>query len=1024
MNPYIAGLVALLVLLAGSEPASAEPISLSLIAFATGTTYAAAAAAYAGTFLLAATTFIVSSVLGMGLSYLSALLMKKPGAGVGGTTGKLQIGGVVPRSFPLGAATVVSHSLAYANTFGSEGKTPNAFLVSVMPLADIPCPGGLSELWVNGTKVTWNPAATPSTEGIAIPEFNKGGKDHLWIRLYDGTQTAVDSRLYDLFGADADRPYDSDRIGTGVVYAVATVRWNRDVWGGMPSYKFVLSGIPLYDVRKDSSAGGSGSHRWSDPSTWEPSSNPMVQIYCIIRGLPYAGEWFFGGQTVSARQLPVAEWSAAMNECDVLIPLAGGGSEKQYRSNGEIRLDMEPADVVKDLLTACNGRLAEIGGVYKPWVGAAGVAVFSITDDDILSTAAQTFVPFKSLAEQVNGATGKYVEPAEGWTAKDASPYFVPDLEAEDGGRRQTVDVGYSYVTSGTQVQRLMKSAVLEARRERSHQLPLPPDAYPLEPNDFISWTSARNGYTNKLFRVDAAQDMANLTVGLSIVEVDPADYDWDETTDEQPIVIAPTPRVDVPAQAFVDWDADPVTVTGADGRAKAGIRLTWNPNDLDDIEGIEYQVRLLGETSNLVTHGFFTQPELGILDITANVVAATNYQARGRYKPFSGRETLWSSWVTVTTPDVRVDIIELSTRLNAQFALTTTALQSLQQSLDLLGGAVSSIESVTTTENFERVERANRISASLGAANAAITTLQTVTAATDVALAALETTVEANYNDLSAGGIFKIEAVATPPAGAASGFQMLAYAQDQGGFAQAGIKAYARAGGGGTPTGFASLVGDQIYREPAGGGPPVLMVDSNGRFITDGIADGAISGRGVVNQTTSVRADRNSYDASTTWQTIGSFTLANKVANSSVLVQAYIYAKHDSGTLWMPSTPSNIIQLYKVRLARVGTASTPLEFSDQISQVTYSNSGVTYWDRRGAAALAVFDQDTSVSGSQTYEIQIKLTQTYPNGYTIAYGGGGYPITTYAVPNAVSAVNGPNLTYEFSATGFYLELKK
>lgn len=998
-------------------PASADPVSVAILTAVGGFAAVTPAA-------VALTTSVLWAIAGIGLQVVSALLLRKGPPQVGGTTGKLQLGGTVPRAFPIGR-TVVTQSLVYANTFGSDGKTPNAYLVMVHALSDLPVKG-LAEVWVDGTKATWDPDATPQTEGIAIPEFNKGGKDHLWLRFYDGTQTDVDARLYALFGADPDRPYDSDRIGTGIAYVVVTARINRDVFGSFPEFKYILDGIALYDVREDETEGGNGAQSWEAPSTFtEAADNAIVAAYNVVRGIRYADAWFFGGQTVNARQVPVAAWSAAMNECDVLIPLSGGGSERQFRVGGEIRLDMQPADVLEALMNACGGRLAEVGGIYKPWVGAAGTAVYSITDDDILSTEAQTFEPFRSLADQVNAVTAKYIEPKEGWSAKDAPPLFDATLEAEDGGRRNIVDIGFDFVTSGTQAQRLMKAARDVHRRERSHTLPLAPEAFALEPVvDFVAWTSARNGYVNKLFAIEAAQDLDNLNVGVNLREVDPADYDWDETTDEQPIVIAPSPRVEVPSQAIVGWDADPVTVTGDGGRAKPGIRLSWDGTDLDDVEGVEYRVRLLGETTNLVTFGFVPQPEAGAVDITANLNSATAYQASGRFKPFSGRDVSWSSWVNVTTPDVRVDIVDLAERINSNLVLTQNALLSLRQDIEQLGGSVSAIEAVTTTENAQRVERAHRISARVGENEASITTLETVTSDLDASLAALQTEVEANYDSLSASGLLQFQNVASLPTGATSGARMLVKAADSGAFAQAGLEAYAVAGGGGSPDGFVVLVGNRIYRRLAAGGDPILMVDSNGRFITDGIADGAISGRGVINQTTPIRADRNAYNAATDWQTIGSFTLANKVANSSILLQAYIYAKHDSGTLWMPSTPTNLMQLYKVRLARSGTASTPLEFSDQISQVTYSTSGVTYWDRRGAATLAVFDPDTSVSGSQTYEIQVKLIQSYANGYTIAYGGGGYPITTFSAPNAVSSGNGGNLTYEFSVTGFYLELKK
>ena len=189
-------------------------------------------------------------------------------------------------------------------------------------------------------------------------------------------------------------------------------------------------------------------------------------------------------------------------------------------------------------MKACNGRMAEVGGIYKPHVGAAGSAIFAFTDADILTSDKQLLDPFRSLDETVNAVTAKYVEPGEGWGPKDAPPLYSLTLEADDGGRRQAVDVDYRLVFSGTQVQRLMKSARDESRRFRRHNLPMPSYCSIFEPNDFVAWSSNRNRYVTKLWRIDAVQDLANLHSGWVLTEVDPSDYNPGALT---PIVVGPT---------------------------------------------------------------------------------------------------------------------------------------------------------------------------------------------------------------------------------------------------------------------------------------------------------------------------------------------------------------------------------------------------------------------------------------------------------------------------------------------------
>ena len=318
----------------------------------------------------------------------------------------------------------------------------------------------------------------------------------------------------------------------------------------------------------------------------------MVIAENILRGISYNGQWVYGAQTVSPPQLPAASWVAAASECDSLIDLAAGGTEPQFKAGGEIKFDTEPADTIEELLKGCNGKIAEIGGTYKVRCGAAGAAVFSFTDADVLSTEQQQFEPFPSLGQTVNAVTAKYISPAEAWSAKDAPPLYSAELEAQDGGRRQVADVNYSFVTSGTHVQRLMKAERDEQRAMRRHNLPMPPDAFVLEPLDVVSWTSTRNGYDAKLFEIVSAEDLANLNMGLSLKEVDPNAYDWTPETDEQPISDGTIVVVRPPAQPIVDWNAVPWTIISDDVRALPAIKLSWDP-DIDDVDGVQFEVRL-----------------------------------------------------------------------------------------------------------------------------------------------------------------------------------------------------------------------------------------------------------------------------------------------------------------------------------------------------------------------------------------------------------------------------------------------
>jgi hypothetical protein len=691
-------IVALWLFFASQVPARAEPVSIALLS---------ALAIEATATAVAITTVVLTTAATIGVSYLQAAINKskgtEPAAPIGTSSGKLSAGGVEPRRFGVGYY-MTAGKLAYANTFGQDGKTPNAFLVQVIDLADLPSTG-LVEIWVNGAKVTWDPNATPNIEGIAIPEFTFIGIEHLWVRFYDGRQTSADARLVELFGADGDRPYSNRRVGFGIPYVVITARCRQEVFASFPQFKFVLAGIPLYDRRHDSTAGGSGAQRLSDPDTWTFTQNVAVIRENIVRGIKYDGVWQWGGQTVTESQLPASSWMAAANECDAPIALAGGGTEPQFRAGGEISYGLLPADVIDALNKADNGRLAEIGGVYKTRSGAAGAAVLSFTDASILSDQAQTFEPFAGMAAQVNYVTAHYTSAAEGWNIKDAPALADASLEALDG-RRLSTDVDYGFVTSGTQVQRLMRSERDTVRAWRRHALPMPADAFVLEPLDVVSWTSTRNGYESKAFEITTADDLPNFNMGLAVKELDPNAYSWTPGVHERPVIDGTITILRPAPQPIVAWFADPYTLA-IGGRARPAILLGWDA-DTDDVDGIRFEVRfkathelqLAGEEGERVF-------EAGSLIVSQNLLAATDYQARGQYRPASARSALWSDWLDVTTPDTRIEQSELSRELDAAVRQVQERLQPM---LDLVRAEVDDLSAALNGQTTAVLERAGRI--------------------------------------------------------------------------------------------------------------------------------------------------------------------------------------------------------------------------------------------------------------------------------------------------------------------------
>jgi len=625
--------------------------------------------------------------LEIGVNLLAkALTPSAAGSATAGISTTASFGDKTPIGFPIGH-TATAGTFVYGGEWGTSGDTPNAYSTDVYVLSDLPIashPG----IWVNGQKCTINWGATPTAQGYPVTDFNKDGKDYLWVRYLDGTQVAADTFLRSKFGSDANRPWGSDMIGTGAAIVIVTALYNRDLFQNFNQYLFEPGPSAWYDISKDSSAGGSGAHRWSDPTTWEATANPKVIAYNLLRGVYYGTEWVYGGQDLAATRLPAANWIAAINACSTQITLAAGGTEDQFRCGYYITGDMEPLSVIEELDKGCSAYTAELGGVFKTLVGAPGAAVYSFTDGDVLVTREQDMTPFPGFADTHNVIQATYTEPAEQWQSKDAPDLEDAGLIADDAGFYLPVSLTFAAVPYGTQVQRLMKTALNTGRRFITHTLFLPPDAWVLEPGvDVLSWTSDLFGYTDKKFLITGKRGQPGYQQQVTLLEVEPgADYSW-STADEKAVTTSFLGIVRPPAQTLTGWTAFPVDFVDATGSArKPGIGVTWD-SAVTDVRAVLVTVRekVSGNVEWSGEMNYALNPTGGT--IPHAFLPSVTYQAQGDYIPYSGRDHTASSWLDVTTSAISTDLPDFGPRVTALVDYFNTAIADLQSSVGQIGG-------------------------------------------------------------------------------------------------------------------------------------------------------------------------------------------------------------------------------------------------------------------------------------------------------------------------------------------------
>jgi len=621
------------------------------------------------------TAFLINLIITVVLSVASTLLKQAFAPKQDkrtGSRGSAQVGGKVPQYFLVGTVGEAG-KLEYQNAWGNDGEVPNAYLTNVHSFGDLPV-AGMVGLFVNGVRVTLSETgAVP--QGYPVPEYS----GNLWWKFFSGAQTAADSYLVDKFGGDADRAWASDMVGRGVPYLITTALWSETLWTGFPSFMGEFQGIKLYDPRKDTTAGGSGSQRWDDPSTWAFSDNSMVIVYNIERGISYDGAKVWGGSATAA-QMPYDVWATAMDACDEAVSLEAGGTEKRFRAGRRISLNERPADVIKEFLIGANARISHAAdGTIYVLVGVPDEADGAFTDADVLGSEPLGSIPFPNLDSIINGATATYREPSQAWEDKETAPYYRSDLEAEDDGRRQVEGLDLGTTFSGTQAQRVIKAVIEEGRRFITHVVALPPEFAQFRPLQVLAWTSARKDYSAKMFLITARTLTPWGQVVFGLQEIDPADHNWTPSTDEQPLSFAPVVTNRPAPQEVSGFYVEPAVVVDSTGAGRRpAIDAFWSAASVGvDVRAVRITIRLEADES-LVWEGEAPRPELGGARLTEGLLPNEDYEVQIQYVPNSGRITVESSWLPVTTPNVKlgpldvvygdIDLDELGSQVEGYF--------------------------------------------------------------------------------------------------------------------------------------------------------------------------------------------------------------------------------------------------------------------------------------------------------------------------------------------------------------------
>lgn len=701
------------------------------------------------------------------------------------------------RTVILGKVGTAGHHI-YRNAYGKGNSIVQDVLV-------------LSHFRINGvTRVRFD-GAWRTLGGTEDSEkgFRLQGTDaQVWVKVYTGTMSqTADAGL--ISRSNPAGRWTSNHKGAGVAYAIVTWVLDRENLPQPTDLLFEVEGAPLYDWRLDTTAGGDGSHRWADQSTWQYDggigTNPVLMMYALERGI-YNGTEMMVGKGTDASDLPLAEWTVAANICAEQVGIEARYSAACIVSSGS---GVTHDDNMQPLLEACAGSWIELVGEEYPIAGANQSSVATITDDDLVVGERFRLSIKRPRTELVNTVAATFVSPADFYQSSPLATRIDAAALAADR-ERLAVSIPYRAVTSTAVGDRLADIAIRASRYQANAEICVRHAFLALKPGQWVTWQSDRYGWT-KTFQTLTKQlgsfgTNSARNVYLSLQEVGEGIFD--------PTEYATTPP-DAVGQGEPDYLSElgnfivaPYAVENEDGKKFPAIRVSWDTIDDPTVVAVEIEWRPQFQTE--ATLSMTVPADRAVAVITNGLLADTVYEVRYRLVAQPVRTVPWTDWVEVTTPDAALvdilvglanlqdDVRNMFARVSAQ---TEQRLRAITErlALDAALGAGSNRQEIAAVKRT-----ANAFAAAFAVFEAEVTDNFEAQATAIVG-------VETQVNNLAAGGRIAFNAQIPPPDGVLAQIEVMARASDEDDFIQTGMLIQVLDDGEGGFTSRIALLTDQF---------------------------------------------------------------------------------------------------------------------------------------------------------------------------------------------------------------------
>jgi hypothetical protein len=329
----------------------------------------------------------------------------------------------------------------------------------------------------------------------------------------------------------------------------------------------------VYDPRLDSTQpGGSGTHRYTDPTTWAWSANPAL---CTA-------DWLCSELGYKCNPATDIDWAyviAAANACDATGTFdegAGPFTAARYTCHGVFSADESKEKVLEDLTESMAGT-AIPAAQWQVMAGAWTTPVATLNDDD-LNGSIEVVQADTATDSLINSARGRYIPAGKSQPAEANPPYTNPVFVTADQGVKLWDDFQFPYTSSNARVRDLLRIKVEQRRSGLVINYPAKLKHWGLRVGERVYVNHAPFVWVNKPFRITDRRHTQQAPVLFTLQEDDPTIWDQADaaTADPTPNTGLPSPHNVVALASLAATSSESTMLRTADGTWVPGIDITW----------------------------------------------------------------------------------------------------------------------------------------------------------------------------------------------------------------------------------------------------------------------------------------------------------------------------------------------------------------------------------------------------------------------------------------------------------------